>query len=116
MDNPELDPVARSDALDQQIIAVPRDQVFTKPVVVAAFLTLVTMLAAGFTFMYLSLRDITASTNDAVRRQVPALEQTIEDYEVVLDQALDAIAQLAGMLVDAGIDPPEIILRPPEGN
>lgn len=112
------DPVARSDALDREIIAIPRDRVFTKRTVVAAFLVVMVTLAAGFGAVAVRLEDITSSTNDAVTQEIPGLkdqvadrDQTIATQEDLLRQAVDAIVLLQGDLRALGVEPREVIIR-----
>ena len=120
------DPVARSDALDREIIAIPRDRVFTKRTVVAAFLVVMVTLAAGFGAVAMRLEDITSSTNDAVTQEIPGLKDQVADrdttiatQEDLLRQAVDAIVLLQGDLRALGVEPREVIIRPtttvPEG-
>lgn len=113
------DPVERSDALDREILAIPADQVFTKRVMVTCLLVLGVVLAVGFVAMYLSLRRITADTNEVVRDEVVVLQDRnteLEDQHAVdedlLRQSTDAIVLLIGTLQANGITPPEIVIRP----
>src|SRR5688572_4735936 len=109
-DDPDVDIVERSDELDKRILAVPADSVFKKSTVVAGFIVLIVIMIVGFGAAYLSLRDVTNSTNEAVRHEIPGLkkqiedrDQTIEDQTSVIDQATDAILLLITTLQDNGI-------------
>lgn len=119
--DPEADPVERSIALDHQIMAVRADQVFTKRQVTAGFACAMAVLAFGFGAMFLSLRQVTTSTNDAVTHEIPGLKDQIADRDRtvfeqadVINQATDAILQLFDLLRANGIEPPEIVIRPPD--
>lgn len=119
--DPTEDVLDRDDDLDARIIAVRADTVVSRRVVIVGFALVLLALAVGFGGAYLSLHDVSASTNSAVRNEVPALkatiaerDQTIADQEAVIGQAVNAIVQQAAMLRAAGIEPPEVILRPPD--
>lgn len=109
------DAVARSDQLDQEILAIPRDRVFTKRAVVAGFVVLLVPLLAVLTLVV----GITHDTNRAVERQVlplqkrnAELEKTNAQLEDVNGQAVDWIVKLSQLLKEHGVEPPEIVIRP----
>jgi hypothetical protein len=111
------DIVARSDQLDQEILAIPKDRVFTKRVVVVGFCVLLAPLLVTLGLVI----GITLDTNRAVARQVTPLqnrvlelEETNAAQESIIGQQTDAILLLIGTLKDNGITPPEIVIRAPD--
>lgn len=112
------DPVTRSDELDRRILAIPEDKVFTKRVVVIGF----SILAAGMLVLgFLILRN-TATTKTAVSQQIPGLKAQVADRDITIAQQQDVIGQqtdwillLAQQVQDLGGTPPEIVIRPGEG-
>jgi uncharacterized iron-regulated membrane protein len=113
------DLIARADALDREILAIPADKVFTKRMVVTGFVVVMSILVIGFTGMYFSLRHITASTNAAVTQEIPGLKDqiddrdaTIVDLEDVNRQAIDQVVRLATEMQQHGLDPGQIEIRP----
>jgi len=108
------DAVAKSDELDKKILAISADKVFTKRTVVQGFVVVIVILLAMSVGGFLALRSITSGTNKAVTRQIPGLERGIEERDDVINQATDAIVLLSQILIDNGITPPEIVIRPPE--
>lgn len=109
----------RSSDLDERLEVVAKGSVLKTRTAFVFFLLLAALLAAGFVAMYLSLRRITADTNEVVRDEVVVLERRnteLEDKvavdEDLLEQATDAIVLLIETLQANGITPPEIVIRP----
>lgn len=109
------DPVARSDALEREILAIPADRVFTKRVIAGAFVVLLvpTLVTLGI------VARTTIDTNAAVRDQVEVLqrrntelEQTNAELEDVNQQAVDHVVRLAEQVQSLGGDPGTIEIRP----
>lgn len=111
------DPVADAAGVRRQILDALRRSATLVRLVVAGFVVTVMLLVA----ILAGVVTITLDTNQAVDRQVEPLqarnaelETQVAQQETVLTQAVDAIVLLQRMLRDAGIEPPEIVLRPPE--
>lgn len=111
------DSVARSDALDRQILAIPADRVFTKKIVVIGFLVLMAPLLVTLGLVI----GITLDTNRAVARQVAPLQARVAELEEltaaqdsIITQQTDAIVLLMDTLRQHGIEPPAIVIRAPE--
>lgn len=107
--------IEKSKELDAEIVAMPRDKVFTKRTVVVGFL----LIMGALGYLNWSVRDYAQSTNEAVTREIPRLEsqiverdETITDQNSVIQQSTDAIVLLIETLRLHGIEPPEIIIRP----
>lgn len=100
--------IEQSRQLDADIVAMPRDKVFTKRTVVIGFF--VVMSAIGY--LILSVREIASSTNRAVREQLEDKDETIADQESIIEQATDAIILLLDTLEQNGITPPRIVIEP----
>lgn len=126
------DPVKQSDLLDQRILAIPADKVFTKRTIVVAFLILWGTSVIGFGVasehdrrVIESVRDLSRDTNervavgeqllrDALARndaEITELEQQVDGLSSALTQTVDHILVLNEMLTDAGITPPEFTVR-----
>lgn len=111
--------IEKSDKYESDLIIISKANVFSKPLVIRIAACFLIVISGGFVSMYLSLRDITASTEEAVsqeipglKRQIEALEETNKDLEDVNEQAVKWIVKLADQLIAAGLTPPRIELRP----
>lgn len=109
------DPLEANRALDQQILAIPKDKVFTKKAVVAGFLVLAFGIAMGIALQL----SIAADTNEAVRHEIPGLKKQIEqrdeqisDLEDINTQAVDWVVALLDILAQHGIEAPQIRIEP----
>lgn len=109
------DILERSKELDRQILAIPAEKVFTKKAV-TIFGTTIVVLQLVLMAMVL---NVTRSTNQAVRDEIPSLKRTIERQDVtiveqqeVLTEAVDWIIKLQDQIRLLGGTPPEIVLRP----
>lgn len=79
----------------------------------------VAVAVSGWILMYVRLADITTSTNDAVRKEVPGLQKQIADRDATIaqdqdiqKQLTDAVILQSKKLTDHGIDPGTITIRP----
>lgn len=117
-DDPEA-AVAASHELDREIemIVSRKSDVISRRTVYIGFCIL-----TGFCIAILSVLGVVlADTRQTVDDHVVTLQQrNIEltkdndDLRIVVQQAVDAIILMSDMLIAAGIDPPEVILRPPD--
>lgn len=111
----EKDLLAKSKQLDKDIVAMPRDKVFTKRTVVVGFVAVMLGIGAGMA----QVRGYARDTNDAVKHEIPGLKEqiadrneTIDDQQSVIQQFTDALVVLFDILRQHGIEPPEIIIKP----
>lgn len=118
----------KSDALDARILAVSaRGYKQEKMRTVLLWVVLVFMIT-GFTSMSMLLRGIAQSTNDAVKQEIPGLQeqirqrdQTIKEKDkiiadqqhVLVEQAVPAIQRLSLQVKQLGGDPGQVILKAP---
>jgi hypothetical protein len=100
---------------ERRLLLIPEDRVFTKRVVMAGFCVLTSLLL----LILGGIVGITLDTNRGLERQVvplqdrvAELEELVSDQADVIDQQTAAILQLAGILQENGITPPEIVIRP----
>jgi hypothetical protein len=104
------DPLDRFDELGRRMLLIPEASVFARRTVATAFGVLAAMVAVAVGLLI----GITSDTNRIVDERTAELEQTIADQQAVIGQAVDGILLQNQMLRDAGIEPPEIVLLPPD--
>lgn len=115
------DPIERADELEQRLLVIPEDKVFTKRTVTLTGLVLLVILFVGFGLTYQRQTHILRSTNDAVTQEIPSLKHTIaeRDHTIaqqndVIGQATDGILALQKQVRDLGGTPPDLVIRPKE--
>jgi uncharacterized coiled-coil protein SlyX len=118
------DPFERLDALERRWAVVPVDQIWPRWLVLAvtaAMFVLLSLILGG-------LYRVTTDTRAAVDAQVvplqeqvalqadriAELEEAVADSEAVIMQTIEGLLLYGGLLRDAGIDPPPVVLLPPE--
>lgn len=94
----------------------------TKLALAAAFVALVVSLAANTATLIVArdVHNITASTNETVKVQVPGLRRQLRQEQkqntalmfVLNKQAVPAILEMARLLEEAGVKPPLVLLSP----
>lgn len=114
----------RGKEIQDRLIVVAERAVFYRGTVLAGFAIQVAILVAILAGVALIVVDTNRSLNDQVvplqdrilelEEQLVQQDEDASDQESIINQQTDAIVLLINTLQDNGINPPEIIIRPPE--
>lgn len=116
-----MKPEDKSDALDDRIVAISAREYKQANLRTALAVATLAFVIVGFVAMFATLHRIIESTNEAVRAEIPGLQEqirqrdkTISDQQYVIEQAVEAIKKLAKQVQDLGGDPGQITISPPK--